>query len=242
MKKFLTLGLILILVISLLAACGGKNGDSSGSTESGNSGSSSESDDSGTSSESGGIVINSENQDEKIIKSSELITLEDAMQIIGMDLQVFESEGEATFDLPESFGGLRTAYVYDDGSISVAPPYMLQINIFQNALLDKNNVNDMNLIELGGVSYYAGNLKQSFEDSADEFKGDWIDGMGDWAFITKSPYHSIKIYSNEYLLEVTITGREKDGTRSDEEESAWKVERLIEAGSLALERLENLIG
>ena len=220
MKKVLILGLAMVLALSLFTACGGNSDGGSNSNSN-----------------------NSAKQDEKIVKSSELITLEDAERILGMDLQVnVDSEAGEEFDKAEQYGGLRTVYVFDGASIAFTP-YMLQITVRQNSLLDKNNSLDKTMIENGGISYYAGNFKKSYEnDNDDMYKVVWVDGMGDWACITKSPIHSIQIYYNEYLLDVTITGREKTATRSDEEESAWKQEKLKDAGNLALENLKAILG
>jgi hypothetical protein len=40
---------------------------------------------------------------------------------------------------------------------------------------------------------------------------------------------------------VTITGQSTDVSRSKEEESTWKVEKLIEDAMLAVEHLEDII-
>jgi hypothetical protein len=66
----------------------------------------------------------------------------------------------------------------------------------------------------------------------------WIDGIGDWASIMRSPIHTINFAYGTFSMGITITGQSTVVTRSKEEESAWKVEKLIEAAMLAVERLE----
>ena len=234
MKKTLILGLILVLVLIMLAACGGSS--DTGSTPGGN-----ESADSNPSGLENGGVENPEpaKQDARVIKPSELIALEDAGTILGLDLEVYEE-----LDKPEQFGGLRSVYEYDDGEIHTSPTYMFQINIYQNELLDEKSYLDSKMKAQGGISFYNNSLKEGLElinAEEDPMKTIWIDGIGDWAAISRSPIHTINFAYDTYSLGITITGQPTDVSRSKEEESAWKVEKLIEAAMLAVERLEALV-
>ena len=221
MKKILSLLLVLQLFLLLLTACGG-NGDSS------NSG--------GTSSTENTPPKLSET---RIIKPSELISLEDAERILGIDLVVYGNLDEA-----EQLGGLRSVYDFDDGKTHSSPTYMLQININQNELLDEYDSLDKKLKDNGGMSFSIDSLKNGYETiyaENDLFKTLWVEGIGDWACINRSPIHTINIAYKNYSLGVTITGQSTDVSRNKEEESAWKVEKLIDAGMLAVERLEAIV-
>jgi len=232
MKKILSFTLIFLLALSLLTACGG-NSDNSNSPGSG---------ENTLSTPSGGNSNNTApaNQDTRVIKSSELITLEDAGRILGMDLVVKDE-----LDTAEQFGGLRSVYEYDDGERHSSPTYMLQINIKQNELLDEYDSLDKKLKDNGGISFSIDSLKSGYETiyaENDVFKTLWVEGIGDWACINRSPIHTINIAYRNYSIGVTITGQATDVSRSKEDESAWKVEKLLDAGMLAIERLKAIVG
>ena len=221
MKKILSLVLVLQLSLLMLTACGG-NGDSSNS----------------------GGTPSTENtppklSETRIIKPSELISLEDAERILGIDLVVYGNLDEA-----EQLGGLRSVYDFDDGKNHPSPTYMLQININQNEMLDEYDSLDKKLKDNGGMSFSIDSLKDGYETiyaENDLFKTLWVEGIGDWACINRSPIHTINIAYKNYSLGVTITGQSTDVSRNKEEESAWKVEKLIDAGMLAVERLEAIV-
>ena len=219
MKKALALVVALLLTLSLLAACGGNSGGNTPPTES--------------------AASAPAQQDTKVIKPSELITLEDAERMLGIDLDVYGELDEA-----EQLGGLRTVYHFDDGALHPSPTYMFQINILQNELLDENDLLDKQMKAQGGISFFNNGLKEGIElitGEEDPMKTIWIDGIGDWASIRRSPIHTINFAYGAYSLGVTITGQATDVSRGKEEESAWKVEKLIEAAMLAVERLEAIV-
>lgn len=232
MKRIITLGLVLLLTLSLLSACG--------SNDSGNAPANS------PPAENNAPVSDEEKdtstpakQDIGVIKPSELITLEDAGRILGIDLEVY---GE--LDAAEQFGGLRSVYNYDDGKIHPSPTYMFQINLYQNELLDEKSLLDYKMKAQGGISFYNNSLKEGIELIAGEedfMKAIWVEGIGDWASIARSPIHTINFAYGTYSIGVTITGQATDVSRSKEEESAWKVEKLVEAAMLAVERLETIV-
>ena len=175
----------------------------------------------------------------RVVKPSELITLAEAEDILGIDLQVYEE-----LDRAEQFGGLRTVYNFDDGKIYPSPTYMFQININQNELLNEKDVLDKKMKAQGGISFLNNNLKEGIEligKEDDPLKTIWIEGIGDWASISRSPIHTINFAYGNYSLGITITGQSTNMKRSKEEESTWKVEKLIEAAMLAVENLETII-
>ena len=219
MKRILSLMLALLLTLSL-TACGGNDGNTNGSNGSGT---------------SPNNASTKAEQNARVIKPSELITLGDAERILGIDLQIYQE-----LDKAEQYGGLRTTYNFDDGKRHPSPTYMFQINIHQNELLDEKNLLDMQMKARGGISFYNNSLKEGLELIAgeeDPMKTIWIEGVGDWASISRSPIHTINFAYGTYSMGVTITGQATDVSRSKEDESAWKVEKLIEAAMLAVERL-----
>ena len=235
MKKLLAVGTVLILTVSMLAACGGD----------GKPGNISLSDNSTPPAltDSGGNINGGNNtntptpQDKRIIKPSELIGLEDAMRILGMELRIYGELDEA-----ELLGGLRSAYEFDDGNTHSSPTYMLQINIRQDELLDEKDFLDKQMKARGGISFFNISLKEGVElisGEDDPMKTIWIEGIGDWACIVRSPIHTLNFAYGTYSVGITITGQATDASRNKEEESAWKAEKLIETAMLAVERLKD---
>ena len=192
--------------------------------------------------ENGGSNPNSTfSQSARVVKPSELVTLEDAERILGIDLQVYEE-----LDKSEQFGGLRTTYNFDDGKLHSSPTYMLQININQNESFNENSMLDNKMKAQGGISFLNKNLKEGLElisSEEDTMKTIWIDGVGDWASIIRSPIHTINFsYGNgAYSVGITLTGQSTDVKRDKEGESAWKVEKLIETAMLAIECLDDIV-
>lgn len=196
MKKILSIVMVLLLALALLTACGGDNGGDATDNEG-----------------SGNEQTSTADSDKKIIKPSEIITLEDATEIFGMDMKVFEDldavEGE------EPFRSYKTIYEFD-GKTDYTP-YMIQITTSPD------------------VAFTVDEAKKEYAD----YKDTWVEGIGDFAMITTDNLHNMSVYYKDYSFSMVLTGNM--GTRSEEEDSAWKVEKLKELGKRGVENIDALL-
>ena len=152
------------------------------------------------------------------------------------------ADGVEHFDLPDVFGGLRTIYEVPDSG-SLYPAYLLQVAVKQDAALDPDDEQHRRLLDLGGITALAETMREGYEeDTLGAFDITWQDGLGEWAAVITSPIHTITFFSQGYLLEVALTGQDDPLTRTPDEESAWKIERLQEAAALVLTRLPAATG
>ncbi len=158
----------------------------------------------------------------QIVKSSELIALEDAARIIGATM-----ETDTNFsDSADSFGSLRTIYNADG--------YMLQITIRQDSALDKEDAVDMEYLARGSISTYIRGIRGTYENAEGTIA---VEGLGDWAGIVKPVgklYSLYIVYDGLYFIEITLSGEDKDDD--------WEVDKLKQTGELATERLESITG
>jgi len=152
------------------------------------------------------------NQNAKVIKPSELITLEDAKTITEQDWEIYVSDGVEKLDQPESTGpGLRT--VYESGYLG-----MLQISVLQNEPI------------------FTEAMKSNFEDADDALK---IQGIGDWAHIVhESGSNSIYFGYGDTFITINLSGKFEMKAYDKEELAAWEIEMVTELGKLAFERLK----
>ena len=163
----------------------------------------------------GKTTINSATNEAKdTIMPSKIITLEDAKRILEIDMRVY---GELDELEKGAFGGDSYKTCYTFAGKTNATAYMLQVS------------------EASPMSRSLDEYKKEQESSKDK----WIEGVGDWAMVTRSPLHIINVVYKGYSFKLTLTGNHK--IRGDEEESAWKSKMLIEAGKCAVERLETII-
>ena len=240
MKKILALVMVLLFTLSLLTACGG---DSGGKSDSGNSDApASESDSENSASpapapDDVNDTTGSAAQDTRLIKPSELITLEDAGRILGGDVTVSEKKNDIIE--PELAGAVQIQYKSNAASI-----YYMTICLFQDAAFDATRTQDKVLLDQGGTANYNATIKPYREQKEDAVL---IDGIGEWACISgfhsvdSSAVHTLEICYGDYCISITMVGWPKDNSFSDEEKIAWKTEKLTEAGKLAFERLEAII-
>ena len=154
------------------------------------------------------------NETKEKIMPSKIITLEDAERILGIDMHVY---GELDEREEGAFGGEHYKTAYSFAGKTNATAYMLQVS------------------EASPLSGSLDGLKKNYEGSKDN----WVEGVGDWAMVTRSPLHKIYVAYKGYSFELILTGNH--AVRGDEEESSWKAEMLIEAGKCGVERLEAII-
>ena len=159
-------------------------------------------------------ALPSNSESDAIIRPSELITLEDAERILGMSMHVIEGY----LDYADTDGFFLTEYI-TSGELWET----LSITIKQDA---------SSLIETNKLSY---------ENNTDAIP---IKGIGDWAFVTGNSDGMSKhlcIAYGDCNIDIGLVGDTNNDGRSLAEDAAWKIEKLTEAGKLAVERLEAMI-
>ena len=215
MKKNLALrlglGLVLLFAILLLTACakdGGNSGNSGGDSNS-----------------------SSTKVTRAVIKPSQLISREDAGNIIGQSMT--DDKIDSVED--EGPGSMRTVYISDE--------YIFQIAVEQDALL--NAETDKLYIQNGGVAGAIERLTDARETNHFEQDIIPVEGIGDGGYLVDQNglgVWSIELYKGDYLITMTITyNPPTEHTRGEEEEVAWRKEKLHEAGKLAVERLDSIV-
>ena len=175
-------------------------------------------------------------QNMKEVKPSEILTLENAEDVLGINLQVYGELDKA--DIGSEI--LRTVYNYDDGKVYPSPTYMVQVTFFQSDKVDEKELLSNQEKARAGVSFKNNSLKDGValitkEDSSTTV---WIDGIGDYAKINRSNLHTISVNYKNYYFSIVLTGQATDIKRSKEDESAYKVEKLVEAAMIAIKNLE----
>jgi len=234
MKKLIAIMLTLILAISMLTACGGGSKPSNGNSSGNSSNTPPASTNSGGNSGGGSNANTPAQQNTEIIKSSELITLEDAARITGVDMIVKKIDKVETM----SPGEVKTQYDTDS-------MLFFTIDLYQDAAYDLSNSTHKSLLDSGGAKSYGETLRVAYENNPLEIKAYKdtlpIEGIGDWAYIWGSSKDSISIAYGDYFIIITIYSTPKGSGFSDEEKIEWHIEKLTEAGKLAVERLEALI-
>lgn len=179
---------------------------------------------------------NPASQSVRTIKPSEVLTLADAEKVLGIDLQVY---GE--LDKPDTMTEIpRTVYNYDDGKVYPSPTYMVQVTLFQTDTVNEKELQSNQEKSRAGVSFSKNSLKDgaTLVTKEDPSKVVWIDGVGDYAKINRSNLHTIDVAYKNYLFSIVLTGQATNVKRAKEEESAYKVEKLVEAAMLAVKNLE----
>ena len=236
MRKLLTIALVLLLALFTLTACG------SGGSESGNGGGGGsapapadiEEQDNGAG-ESGGDSESYASINADVILPSQLVSLEDAERILGVELTTNEHYN----DTVESTAPWSTKTQYNFGANGY-----FHINLYQDAQLDITNGRVRLRMEEGGARGYAESvIRPDHEREIEQGKSTtMIDGIGDWAylyFFASGTTPSMSIAYGDYFILMQNTVKPSPDL-SNEESLEWDAERLIELGKLAVERLKAL--
>ena len=247
MKKITALILIIVLAITLLASCGGKSdsktGTASSAPKTSNSANSSSapansnappaSNNSGGNTNVGDNANTPAQQDAKIIKASEIITLEDAARILGTDVEINEKYNDTIN--PLSLESIKTEYESKESSM-----FSMTITLFQNATFDTSNSVDKAYLDVGGIAFYNETIRKDREAKEGAVL---LEGIGDWAVINSlgTLMANIEIGHGDYSISINIISTPRGSNFNDEEKAAWQKDKLIEAGNLAVERLEAII-
>jgi len=225
MKKILAITLALVLAMSLLTACGENSGSGNSANGGGNGTNNSVNGD-------GNSTSNSVKTANDVIKASQLISREDAKNIIGQSM----ADDEA--DIAESGqpGGVNSIY-----SVYLSDEYMFQIHLYQDALLEGLAVKN------GGMSVWIQNQISSHESNPFGQEIIPVEGIGDGGYLVDQNglgFWCIELFRGDYYINIAINyNPPATHTRENkEEESAWRKEKLTEAGKLAVERLDTILG
>ena len=220
MKKIISFALIVLLVLSLMAACGGNNESAPPANNV----------ESAAPEENAGTAPAPVSE---IIKPSQLISRADAEILVGQSMSDYKIDTVEE----EGPGSMRTIYISDE--------YMFQIAIMQDALLDENDDMDKLYIDQGGVRAFINNLRDSRVKNLFELETIPVEGIGDGGFLVDQNglgFWAIELFKGDYFVNITITyDPPTTHTRGEAEESAWRKEMLFEAGKLAIERLEAIL-
>ena len=217
MKKLIACALVLVLSLSLLAGCGSGGGSSnSGGVSTSTSPASTPATDNGNDADA--------NLGENVILTSQLISLEDAKRLLGEGMEVNENVN----DLVTVTNAMQISY---QDTVNLLT---LGIMFYQDALLSEWQLNNGGAKGIGDEHRLG--IYEYDSDGAAE-----VEGVGDWAVVdVYVPTPEIRIGCGDYYMVITQTGRLAD-LSGQGATAAWKTEILIEAGKLAVERLEAII-
>ena len=204
MKKFLISILIFGLTIIAVTACGRGGDNKPDDNPVNNPGESGEKNNGNhDESTSGKKVI-------KGVKPSELISLEEAGELLEVNMRLVEGY----LDKAEADGFLISEYTATGDQWET-----FQIAIKQDA------------------GTFLKNTKETFSLSSSASP---VDKIGDWAYLTGSSdgmSKSLHIAYGDCYLEISLIGDTDNDGRSLSEDATWKIEKLTKAAKLAIERL-----
>ena len=217
MKKWITLALVLVLSLSLLAACGGCSSNSSSNSENSNT-----TPPASTTATDSGNDAHSANLGKNVILPSQLITLDDAKRLLGEGIEVNENFN----DTVTVTNAMQIEYFDTENQVG------LGILFYQDAVLDEWQLSQGGAKNIG-EERKAGIIEES--ESAVQ-----VEGIGDWAVLNVYVAETmIRIGYGDYYIQITSRGRPSDIDFSVQGAvAAWKTEFLTEAGELAVERLK----
>ena len=216
MQRLFAIILTLVLTIFVITACGNNsNKEAESNAASDQSPRSSISNNAGENSVTG-------NFNPIVVKSSELISEQDAERILGCDIEVDELDKVDTV----SGGSNKSIYKSKDDMM-----YYLSMYVASTAALNPEKVVDRVTLMEGGIKSYNDNIYESRASSegAVELEGDW-----DWAVVWKQ---NIDIAYSDYSISIFINTAASKVKHTDEE----RIAQLTEAGTLAFERLTAIV-
>jgi len=237
MKKIFALVMVLLLTLSLLAACGGDNNDSGNGNDTDNgskpaSGDADSDNDAPASSDAGGDTDKSSPKAIKdVIEASNLISLEEAKAIMGLEL-------EANKDKP-----ITTAFI--DAARYSLDGISLKVELKQEALYDEET--SPTKLKNGWAAHIESEHKRLIkqaEEEQEEFTMTAVPGIGDAAYISDSKimdHWAIYIIYGEYIIVVGVSPSIYGDPASDAEKASYK-EKALEAGKLAADHLKAIVG
>ena len=237
MKKLISLGLALLLTLSLLTACGtGAGGNTSGSgntsgggnTPSSGSATSPPADNGAKDGNAGG---GSSKAVHDVIPASALISLEEASAIMGLELKADENK-------PITTAFIDAARYSLDGT-------SLKVELKQEALYDEET--SITKLTKGWAYHIESELKRitkQSEEEHEEYIMTVVPGIGDAAFLSESTvmdHWALFVFYGEYIIVVGVSPS-IFGDPATADEAAWFKEKAMEAGKLAADHLKAIIG
>jgi len=213
MKKILSIILVLLLVLPLLTSCLGKS----------DGGDVSDSDTGKESTDDGYMKSKKE-----VVPASELISLKDAEALLGEDLRETSPLG---------------TYFADEASYR-GKVFSFKISLIQEALYDETEDFDKTVVK-DGWSDYVQKMEQVYEKNTAGQNITKITGIFGTSYLQEGAGFAqwfLHIFCDDYYIILLIGSIGAMDRVDTEDEIAWKHEKLIEGGKLAVERLKAIVG
>jgi len=218
MKKAFVLVMAVLLIVSLLCACGGgKKGaassDQADAPQAENAGSGSAASD----------VID-------VIHSTALLSIDDVEGILGIKMFdanfVYNKIDEKQPSIFEGVKGLKSDY-FTDG-------YCVSVTFYQDV---ESYVETM-------IRQREREIENPSEDALDSYTV--MEGIGDKAYLSRlltTNIYSTEIFYDSHYIIVTLASlaNTSAGDPPDEEEAAWIIDKVTECGKLALQHLKEIL-
>ena len=214
MKKTLTLVLALILTLSLLTACGGNGGNSSLSTGSTD------------------LPSSDSAADKQVIYASALLSVDDVGNILGTEMFganfMYNNIDRKESSVYDGVSSIKCDYWSDN--------YTVSISFFQDVA---------SYVEME-INKIEAQIKTPSESDIEHFTA--LDGIGDKAYLSHlfddSGICSIYVFYGDHCIVsmlVNVQGVSATTSRGNEEEMAWRQDKVTECGKLALEHLKEIL-
>ena len=178
--------------------------------------------------------------DAKTIKSSKLITQEDAGRILGVDSATLNAKKIDEIK-PTKPWAIQTLY----DKFGVAG--FLSITLYQDAQLDMSKTASKGWMQSGGAAGYGKLVRKNDEKNEKEIVIS-VEGIGDWAYLNGKGLSSDSTISTtnmyiaygKYFIFLQKNGLPPGNKFSEKEKIEWNKKVITEAGKLAVERLKAL--
>ena len=232
MKKLISLGLALLLTLSLLTACGtGAGGNTSGGGNASGGGSATPPPAENSAKDGNAAGGGSSKAVHDVIPASALISLEEASAIMGLELKADENK-------PITTAFIDAARYSLDGT-------SLKVELKQEALYDEET--SITKLTKGWAYHIESELKRitkQSEEEHEEYIMTVVPGIGDAAFLSESTvmdHWALFVFYGEYIIVVGVSPS-IFGDPATADEAAWFKEKAMEAGKLAADHLKAIIG
>ena len=161
-----------------------------------------------------------------VIKASKLISLEDASALLEQSM----NEGESA------------KRPFADESKYVSKDYNFGIALWQEALHDKSSDFEKKLLKNGWQDYMKG-MEKAYSQNYHKQNIVEMSGIPGASYLQEGGVMGLwllHLFYSDYYITITVSNTSISKTDS-EKETAWKHEKLIEAGKLAVGRLKGML-
>ena len=162
----------------------------------------------------------------RVIKASELISLADASALLGQSMKEGKPDKRPFVD--------ESKYVSKDFNFS--------ISVWQEALHDKSSDFEKKLLKKGWASYLK-EMKKAYSQNYYKQNIVEVSGIQVTSYLQDGEAMGLwllHMFHGDYYIVVSLSNTSFSKT-DNEKESAWKKEKLIESGKLAIGRLKALL-